>query len=102
MGRKNRIKKHSKDATDQEVDVGDDLDLLEANQLEFQSDEVWKVGRELREYCQQMSLPLCDYMSHQTLQEFIGSMLSHNGYWDPSGPGGGGEIKEDDSGWTQV
>jgi hypothetical protein len=89
MGRKNKIFKNMKEVAidpEDEIDLESD-ELHNSNHIEFQSDMIWEIGVEIADYCRNRSLPLCDYMTHDKLQKFVGDLLAGNGYWEGDGPG---------------
>ena len=74
MGRKNRnrIKKERnvKDESSGE-ESEDDSSVYENAERMRQFDILWNVRLRMIEYCDEMSLPLCDYLDQNTMIDFI-------------------------------
>lgn len=76
MGRKNRNKiSKEKDNTDvlQEVE---ELSILQQQenikqQKIFKDDLIWNMRHEMLQYCDKTSIPLCDYLTTEILNQFI-------------------------------
>ena len=74
MGRKNRnIIKKEKNVKDESSDDESDVDpsVYEKAELMRQFDILWNVRLRMIEYCDEMSLPLCDYLDQNTMIDFI-------------------------------
>ena len=75
MGRKNRNKilekKNVSKSSDEDEYDEDNNEQEYITQELHQLDIICKVRNQMIEYCNEMSLPLCDYLDHKTMENFI-------------------------------
>ena len=77
MGRKtrNKIKKYRNTAEpESDSDVPDDPEQLSQEMLNRYHDCLCETRRKMIEYCDKNSLPLCDYLTYDTMEYFINFM----------------------------
>jgi hypothetical protein len=74
MGRKNRVRitkeQNVKDESSGE-ESEDDPSVYENAVRMRQFDILWNVRMHMIEYCDEMSIPLCDYLDQNTMIDFI-------------------------------
>ena len=74
MGRKsrNKIKKYQNiDPESEDEDIDQDPALIRQKMNEYYNDCLWKIRREMIEYCDNNGLPLCDYLTHDSIECFV-------------------------------
>ena len=76
MGRKNRNRISEKNISSKNSgseDEYDDEKVEEEYRISelCQFDIIWKVRLRMIEYCDEMALPLCDYLDNQKMENFI-------------------------------
>ena len=71
MGRKNRVNKKPKQCTSS--DSEDNITNIDTkdNTSDKDLDITWDTRIKMIEYCDQMTIPLCDYLSQDIMEKFV-------------------------------
>lgn len=70
MGRKNSIKKEIKECT---YSDSDDNNIITDTKEEIDKhlDVIWSTRLKMINYCDQVAIPLCDYLNQNIIEEFV-------------------------------
>ena len=74
MGRKNRVNKKPKQCTssDSEDNITNITNIdTKDNTSDKDLDITWDTRIKMIEYCDQMTIPLCDYLSQDIMEKFV-------------------------------
>lgn len=74
MGRKKRITKEIKECTHSDSD-SDDSNIIVTKEDNTDTDKnldvIWNTRLEMINYCDEMSIPLCDYLNQDIMENFV-------------------------------
>ena len=70
MGRKKRITKEIKECTHSDSDDSNIIVTKEDN-TDKNLDVIWNTRLEMTNYCDEMSIPLCDYLNQDIMENFV-------------------------------
>ena len=82
MGRKNsnRVSKYQSDTKEEEVDDTEEEEEDESIRLqkfhEHQFNIMWETHRAMIQYCDDMCIPLCDYLTIDMFEDFMDHLAS--------------------------
>tara|TARA_Y100000389_G_C17406434_1_gene488340 strand:- start:260 stop:535 length:276 start_codon:yes stop_codon:yes gene_type:complete len=72
MGRKKRITKEIKECTHSDSDDSNIIVTKEDNtDTDKNLDVIWNTRLEMINYCDEMSIPLCDYLNQDIMENFV-------------------------------
>lgn len=69
MGRKKRITKEIKECTHSDSD--DSNIIVTKEDTDKNLDVIWNTRLEMINYCDEMSIPLCDYLNQDIMENFV-------------------------------
>lgn len=72
MGRKNRVKKEIEECIHSDSDNNNIIiDTKEDTVTDKHLDVIWSTRLKMINYCDEVALPLCDYLNQNVLEEFV-------------------------------
>tara|TARA_Y100000389_G_C17394652_1_gene481857 strand:+ start:955 stop:1188 length:234 start_codon:yes stop_codon:yes gene_type:complete len=72
MGRKNRIKKEIKECAYSDSDANNIItDTKEDTDIDKHLDVIWSTRLKMINYCDEVAIPLCDYLNQNIIEEFV-------------------------------
>ena len=72
MGRKNRIKKEIKECAYSDSDDNNIItDKKEDTDIDKHLDVIWSTRLKMINYCDEVAIPLCDYLNQNIIEEFV-------------------------------
>lgn len=71
MGRKNRIQTETKEHLSSDSEDEDNTENIEKQNNIKELDVIWNARLKMIEYCDEMAIPLCDYLSQDVMDNFV-------------------------------
>jgi len=69
MGRKKRIEKNINECTHSDSD--DSNIIVKEDNTDKDFDVIWNTRLKMINYCDEMSIPLCDYLKQDIMEDFV-------------------------------